>query len=133
MIINRDYFKNPIIPPFVLTKANREYIGNGTLTCVKKAYVRNFSDLDELSFSVNLYNDGKVNSNYAAIDVMKYILVPDVGFFYIESVDVESEGTEHESKNVVAKSYDGLIAQKYLELFTINMGTTESIDGVQFY
>lgn len=64
---------------------------------------------------------------------MKYILLPDIGFYAISSVNIQSEGTKLEHKEVTAKSYECLLGQKYLDTFTINMGTTESIDGVRLY
>lgn len=90
-------------------------------------------DLDEINFSTNLYIDDEKNQYYEDIDVMKYILLPDIGFYCIINVSIDSEGTEYESKTVTARSCECLLAQKYLETFVINMGTVESIDGVSFY
>jgi len=64
---------------------------------------------------------------------MKYILLPDIGFYFIDSINIQSEGSKMEHKEVTALSYECLLAQKYLENFVINMGTVESIDNVQFY
>lgn len=131
MRINKDFFDNPIIPDYVLCKANKERIG--VLQCVEKTIDLKFNDVDELNFTTYLYNNNERNPYYAEVDIMKYILLPDVGFYGITSVNVKSEGTEFEYKNVTAKSYECLLAQKYLEEFVVNMGTVESIDGVQFY
>ena len=64
---------------------------------------------------------------------MKYILVPEVGFFVISSIETTAEGTISETKTINAASYEYLLGQKYLEDFTINKGTTGSIDGVQLF
>ncbi len=131
MRIDRDFFDNPVVPNYVLCKANKERIG--TLQCKEKTIDFKFNDLDEINFTTQLYIGSQKNPYYDAIDVMKYILLPNVGFFSIVSVNIESEDTEFESKKVTAKSFEYLLAQKYLEEFVINMGSVESIDGVQFY
>ena len=131
MKINRDFFDNPIVPEYILCKANKERIG--VLQCTEKSIDIKFNDSDEINFSTYLHINNEKNLFYDAIDVMKYILLPDVGFYSITSVAIESESTEFEHKTIIAKSYESLLAQKYLEDFVINMGTTESLDGVQFY
>lgn len=131
MKINRDFFDNPTVPDYILCKANKERIG--VLQCTEKCIDIKFNDLNEINFTTYLYINGERNPYYDEVDVMKYILLPDVGFFAITSVNIESEGTDFESKNVTAKSYECLLAQKYLENFVINMGTVDSIDSVQFY
>lgn len=131
MKINRDFFDHPMAPDYVLCRANRERIG--ILQCTEKTMERRFSELDEISFTTYLYMNNERNPHYDSVDLMKYILLPGTGFFAITSVDIESEDTEFESKRVTAKSCEYLLAQKYLEEFTINMGTPESIDGVQLY
>lgn len=131
MILNRDYFDNPIVPDYVLCKANKERIG--TLKCTKKTVDIKYNDLNEISFTTYLNIDDEKNLYYEKIDVMKYILLPNIGFFYISDCNVQSEGTEFEFKEVTAKSYEGLMSQKYVENFIINIGTVDSIDGVSFY
>lgn len=131
MRINRDFFDNPIVPDYILCKANKERIG--VLQCTEKTVDFKFNNENEINFSTYLYINSERNLYYDEVDVMKYILLPDVGFFAITSVEVRSEGTEFEYKSITAKSYECLLAQKYLEEFVINMGTVESIDSVQFY
>ena len=131
MRINRDFFDNPIVPDYILCKANKERIG--TIQCTEKNVDIKFNEPDEINFSTYLYLDNKKNPFYDVIDIMKYILLPGIGFFSITSVNTESESTEFEYKTVTAKSYECLLAQKYLEEFVINMGTSESLDDVQFY
>lgn len=129
--VTNDYFDNPLPLDFVLTKANRDRIG--VLQCSEKTADIKYNDLNQVNFTTYLYIDNEKNIYYDSIDVMKYLLIPDVGFFSITDCDTHSEGTEFEYKSVTAKSYECLMADKYLENFVINMGTVESIDGVQFY
>ena len=129
--INHDFFDNPIVPPYILSKSNKERIG--TIKCTQKRISVKFNSLDEINFTTYLYNDNEKNIYYDAIDIMKYVFLPDVGFFAITSVKINSEGTRLENKEVTAQSYECLLSQKYLDTFTINMGTVESIDGVRFY
>ena len=134
--INKDYFNNIVPPDYILCKANRERIG--ILNCTEKTLDIKFNDINEINFKTNLYIDGNTkNPHYEAVDVMKYILLPGIGFFCISSVNTESEGTKEESKTVTAKEYQCRLAQRYLELFVINKGTNESVGGktghVTFY
>jgi len=131
MKISRDFFDNPIVPEYILCKANKERIG--VLQCTGKSIDIKFNDLDEINFTTYLYIDNEKNLLYDVLDIMKYILLPNVGFYAITSVEIESESTEFEHKTATAKSYESLLAQKYLDEFVINMGTVESIDHVQFY
>ena len=127
--LDYNHFNAPVDPPFVLCKASGDRIG--TIPCTAKAYDAKFNDLDEISFSTPLYFNGEYNTIYTSIEELLYILVPEVGIFNIYSVSTESEGTKSETKEVNAKSVECLLGQKYLEDFTINKGTTGSIDGVQ--
>jgi len=131
MILDKDYFDNPIIPDYVLCKANKERIG--TLKCTKKTIDVKFNDLNEIHFVTYMNIDNEKNPYYDAVDVMKYILLPDIGFFCISDCNIQSEGTEFEYKEVTAKSYECLLGQKYLESFVVNMGTVGSQDGISFY
>ncbi len=131
MKFNRDFFNNPTIPDYILCKGNKERIG--ILKCTSKKYTQNFNDIDEISFTTYMNIDDIKNPYYDAVDTMKYILLPDIGFFSISDCNIVSEGTKFEYKEITAKSYECLIAQKYLENFIINKGTTGSIDSVQFY
>lgn len=127
--IKRDYFDHPIDPDFVLCKANGERLG--VIKCTEKSIDTKYNDIDEINFSTSLFMDGVQNPVYSYIDELKYVLVPGIGFFSISTIDITSEGTVNEAKSVNAKSYECLLGQKYLEEFTINKGTTGSIDGVQ--
>lgn len=127
--LDYNHFNAPIDPPFVLCKANGDRIG--TILCTEKSYDAKFNDLDEISFTTPMYYDGEYNNVYTSVEELLYILIPEVGIFNIYSVTTESEGTRSETKEVNAKSVECLLGQKYLEDFTINKGTTGSIDGVQ--
>ena len=129
--LGRDFFNHPIVPSYVLCKSNKERIGS--INCLNKNIVLNYNSLDEIQFNTYLYIDGEKNPYYDDISIMKGVLLPEIGFYIITSVDITSEGDSFEYKSVTAKSSECLIAQKYIETFTINYGTTESIDGVRFY
>ena len=129
--VKHDFFDNPIVPPYILCKSNKERIG--VLKCTSKDLTVKFNSLDEISFTTYLYHDNIKNNYYDNVEVMKYVLLPGIGFYAIDSVFIQSKGTKIEHKKVTAISYECLMGQKYLENFTINMGTVESIDGVQFY
>lgn len=131
MKINRDFFDNPTVPDYILCKANKERIG--VLQCTEKCIDIKFNDLDEINFTTYLNINDEKNPFYNDVDVMKYILLPDIGFYSITSINISSEGTEFEHKEITAKSSECLLAQKYLENFVINMGTVDSLDGVQLY
>lgn len=126
MQIKRNFFNDLETPEFILAKANRERIG--IIPCVEKSGSFNFNDLNEITFTCYLYTDGEKNEIYSLIDVMKYVMVPNYGFYYISSCQIQSEGTDYEYKSVTARSYEGLLGQKYLEDFMINTGETGSLE-----
>lgn len=131
MNLKRDYFGRIPEPLYILTKPNGERIG--TIKCTAKNMSISFNAPDEISFSTNIYIDGKKNQLYDQIMEGQFIEVVDYGRYVIISCETSSEGTKYETKSCNAISKEVLLGQKYLELFTINMGTTESIDNVQFY
>lgn len=124
MQINRDFYNNLEVPDFVLCKANRERIG--VIFCTDKIANFNFNDLDNIEFTTYYMIDDEKNPIYDSIEVMKYIYVQGVGFYYIKTCNIQSEGSEHEYKEVTAESYEGLLGQKYLENFKVNTGDVES-------
>ena len=131
MKLKRDYFGQIEEPLYILTKPNNERIG--VIKCLSKSMDLSFNAPSEINFSTNLYMDGSKNPYYDSIAEGQFIEVIDYGRFVIVSCDISSEGTMYETKTCNAISKEILLGQKYLELFTINMGTTESIDNVQFY
>ena len=131
MILNKDYFDNVTPPKFVLGKADGTKIGE--IICTEQKVALELNAPDEISFKTPLYVNNILNPVYAEITEGKFIYVEDIGAFVIQSIDAESDGYHSETKTVTCKSMETLLGQKYLELFTINMGTAGSIDGVSFY
>ena len=130
MILGLDSYNNLEVPAYILCKPNNDRIK--TINCTEKKHIVKFNDYDEISFATYLYMDGKNNDVYERINELMHIELPEIGRYVISDISIQSEGTKHEYKECTAFSEEVLLAQKYLELFTINMGTTESIDGVQF-
>ena len=128
MKINRDYFNNLEKPTFILRKASGDRIN--TIPVIEATYDEKYMDIDEANITVPLYIDNVLNPIYEQIEVMKYVEITNVGIFCIASVEVQSEGTDIERKNVNLKSLEWLLGQKYLEEFTINMGTVGSEDDI---
>lgn len=119
------------IPEFILTKSNGERLG--ILQCTKKTYTKHFDSPDEITFTTYLEYDGEVNPYYEQIKNMQYIEATTIGRFVIIDVDEHTEDTNYAYKDVICKDISVLLGQRYLDTFTINYGTTESIDGVKFY
>lgn len=131
MRIKRNHYDDMLVPSFVLCKANGDRLG--TIKCTSKKSKIKFNDYNELSFTTYLYNDGVKSYLYDKIAELQYIEVTGVGRYIIGSIQIQSEGTEYEYKECIALSEEIILAQKYLEEFVINMGTTESIDNVSLY
>lgn len=97
-----------------------------------------FNTYDEISFEFDRtyidYNTGEYKTNplYDLCEAPRLIYVVNFGYFEIQQSEIQTD-FNREYKNVVAYSYEFILSTKYLDLFTINMGTDESIDGVQFY
>lgn len=131
MKFEHDFYKHLSPPPFILCKANWDRIG--VIKCTNKKAVSKYNDLDEITFTTYRYTDGMLDNTYDHISEMKYVLVPDIGRFTISRVQTVSEGMKYEYKECTAVGIQALLAQKNLDTFTINMGTTESIDGVKLF
>ena len=97
-----------------------------------------FNAYHEISFEFDRtyidYNTGeyKVNPLYDLCESPRLIYVVGFGYFEIQQSEIQTD-FNREYKNVVAYSYEFILSTKYLDLFTINMGTEESIDGVCLY
>lgn len=97
-----------------------------------------FNSYHEISFELDRtyieYTTGeyKVNPLYKFVTAPRLIYVVGFGYFEIQQSGIVSDGLR-EYKEVVAYSSEIILSTKYLDLFTINMGTVESIDGVRFY
>ncbi len=132
MRINRDTMGHLSEPDLILIKASEERVG--VLQATNKNWVTKYNELDTLSFEIPFMIDREKTSFYDQIDIMKYIEVPDINaVFSIKDVEIENEGQTTEFKKVECQSRECELAQKYLEEFTVNCGTTGSIDGVKFY
>lgn len=131
MIFEHDYFQNITIPYYVLCKANGDRIG--IINCTEKKTSLKFNAYNEISFITYMNMDGIKNEYYDLVKEGKFIELPLIGRYVITDVSVQSEATDFEYKECTALSSEVLLAQKYVENFTINMGTTESIDGVRLY
>lgn len=131
MILDRDRWDNITPPPYILCKASNERVG--IIQCTKKTLTKKFNAYDEISFTTYLNMDGKKNNIYDLIKEGKFIELPLIGRYVISDVSVQSESNDIEYKECTALSSEVLLAQKYVENFVINMGTTESMDGVRFY
>ena len=131
MIYERDRYDNITPPLFILCKASGDRIG--VINCIQKSATFKFNAYSEVSFTTYLNINNEKNPYYDSIVEMQHVELPHIGRYVISDVQVQSEASDFEYKEVTALSEEVLLAQKYLELFTINMGTVESIDGVQFY
>ena len=131
MNLKRDYFGQITEPQYILTKPSNERIG--VINCLTKDISISFNAPAEINFETGLYVDGEKNPLYDHITQGQFIEVIDYGRFVITSCETTSDGTLRETKRCSAISKEVLLGQKYLERFTINMGTTESIDNVPFY
>ena len=131
MIFGLDSYNNLEVPAYILCKPSNDRIG--ILHCTEKKHTIKFNDLDEISFTIYLYDNNEKNNYYEKVNELMHIELPDVGRFVINNITIQSEGTKYEYKECVAISEEALLAQRYLELFIINTGTSGSIDKVQFY
>ena len=128
---NKDIFNNLVPPEYILTKANNDRLY--VLNCTEKKYCFKFNAPDIIQFKTHMIMNSVKNQAYDFISEGQFIEVEDFGHFIISSVNIESESENYECKSCEAISIETMLGQKYLELFTINMGTVESIDGVKFY
>lgn len=126
-----DYFDRMQTPDFILCNINKDRLG--VLKVCEHNFTPKVNDIWELSFKIYRAYDGVVDPIYDRIGEMKLIYLPNIAYFKISECNIQSEGEETEYKEVTAKSLECTFGEKYLEAFVINMGTTESIDGVQLF
>lgn len=124
-------FHRPSPPAYILTKANHDRLH--ILDCTEKKYFFKFNAPDVIQFTSYMRTDNRKNPAYDSIVEGQFIEVENLGRFMLSSVKTESKGQNFEYKDCEAVGLETMLGQKYLELFTVNMGTTESIDGVKFY
>lgn len=125
-----DYWNNLETPSFILCNTNKNKIG--ILNVTKKHMTYN-NNIPEISFTMHKYINGKENPYYNSVQELQYIYIENIGYFQITSKPEIIEKESLEYKEIVAQSTECEFAQKYLNTFTINMGTAESIDGVSLY
>ena len=131
IIYGPNKYDNVTPPEFVLCKASGYRIG--VIRCAEKSGTFKFNAYNEISFSTYMNIDNERNPYYDSVVEMQHVELPTIGRYVISDVQVRSEATDFEYKEVTALSEEVLLAQKYIELFYINMGTVESIDGVCLY
>ncbi len=127
---NYDYWNNMETPSFVLCTVDKSKIG--TLN-VSEKHLHYNNEIPEISFRMYQYVDGKENPYYDRVLEFQYVLLPDIGYFQIMQKPVVITDRNMEYKEVTAQSAEIELGQKYLNTFSINMGTVESIDGVCLY
>lgn len=129
-VFSYNYFNELEVPDYVLCNINKSKVG--ILKASEKTFAPKKNDISEISFKINRMYDGEITPNYDLVKELKYILLPTIGYFRISDCSTNSEGEENEYKEVTAKSSECVFGDKYIKNFTINMGTTGSIDGVVF-
>lgn len=127
---NYDYWNNMETPSFILCTVDKSKIG--TLN-VSGKHLRYNNEIPEISFRMYQYVNGKENPYYDRVLEFQYVLLPDIGYFQIIQKPVVITDRDMEYKEVTAQSAEIELGQKYLNTFSINMGTVESIDNVCLY
>lgn len=127
---NYDYWNNMETPSFILCTVNKSRIG--TLN-VSGKHLRYNNEIPEISFRIYQFADGKENPYYNRVLEFQYVLLPEIGYFQIMQKPVVITDRNMEYKEVTAQSAEIELGQKYLNTFSINIGTVESIDGVCLY
>ena len=118
-------------PNIYLCETNKEKICKLNTTDTKASL--KFNSLSELSFEVGrFYNDDVtgetlVHPFYDKIEALRLILVEDFGYFELQGPELIGDGIK-ESKMCKAYSLEYTLAQKYLDDFIINKGTTKSME-----
>lgn len=127
---NYDYWNNMETPSFILCTVDKNRIG--TLN-VSGKHLRYNNEIPEISFRIYQFVDGEKNPYYDKVLEFQYVLLPEIGYFQIMQKPVVITDRNMEYKEVTAQSTEIELGQKYLNTFSINMGTVESIDGVCLY
>lgn len=127
LFFNYDYWNNLETPSFVLCNVNKDRIG---ILRVSERNLHYNNEIPEISFKIMKFIDGKENPYYDKVLPLQYVYLENIGYFQItkKPITITSESIEY--KQVTAQSSEIEFGQKYINTFTINMGTVESIDGV---
>lgn len=136
MRIPKDILTNTAKSPEIyLCQTDKSIIG-GLRNFINLSGNFKFNSYHEIEFEIDRiyinYSTGEycVNPLYDYVEAPRIIYLVDYGYFEIIQSGITTDGNR-EYKNVVAYSYEFILSNKYLDLFTINMGTDESIDGVK--
>lgn len=127
---NYDYWNNLEIPSFVLCTVDKNIIGN---LSVSERHFKYNNEIPEISFKIYKMIDGIENPYYDRVLELQYIYFEDIGYFQITKKPNIIIDSDVEYKEVTAQSSEIEFSQKYINTFTINMGTVESIDKVCLY
>lgn len=128
-----DTFRKPNV---YLCQTNKEKIGQLNVNNLNGTF--KWKGYSEISFDINReYNDivtGEtlVNPYYDWADGLRLVYLEGFGYFQLQNPSINSDGI-NETKTFDAYSAEYDLSNRYLEEFSINMGTTESIDKVQLY
>ena len=124
-------------PPVIyLCQTNKDRIGELSVRNVEGKF--KWVDYSEISFDIDrkindeITGDTIINPYYDWTDGLRLVEVEGFGFFQLQDPEEDSDGIL-ETKSMSAKSLEYDLSNRYLENFSINKGTVESIDGVQFY
>ncbi len=130
LTFNYDYWDNLETPSFILCNVNKSKIGKIT---VSERHLKYNNEIPEISFKIYKYIDGEENKYYDRVLELQYILLENIGYFQITEKPTTITDEDIEYKEVTSQSIEIEFGQKYINTFTINMGTVESIDGVCLY
>ena len=120
-------------PRFFLCEVDKTRICQLQTTNTKGSF--KFNGLSELSFeTARIYNDAltgatKINPFYNKIEALRLIEIEGIGYFELQGPELISDGIK-ESKSCTAKSYECVLAQKYLTDFYINTGEVNSVEVI---
>ena len=123
-------------PNVYLCQTNKDKIGQLDVSNLNGTF--KWKGYSEISFDVDReYNDivtGEtlVNPYYDLADGLRLVYVEGFGYFQLQNPSINSDGIK-ETKSFDAYSAEYDLSNRYLETFFINMGTDESINGVQLY
>jgi len=92
-----------------------------------------FNAYNELTFTVGrtytnmITGETQVNPYYDKIEALRLIYLEGFGYFEIQDPEIVSDGIK-EVKNVTAYGLEYTLSQKYLEMFNVNTGKSDSIE-----
>ena len=123
-------------PKIYLCQTNKDRIGELSVRNLEGKF--KWVNYDEISFDIDrkinneITGETIVNPYYDWTDGLRLVELEGFGFFQLQDPEEDSDGIL-ETKSMDAKSLEYDLSNRYLENFSINKGTVESIDGVQLY